>query len=80
MKVNYYGDVFELNQVDEGLWISEPTDHDECLVFESYKNGFATGHTPNFIEVAIPSTTSLTTQVCTVELTHTDGNLCYGKQ
>ena len=38
MKVNYYGDVFKLNQIEEGLWISDATDHDECLVFESYKN------------------------------------------
>ena len=36
MKVNYYGDVFKLNEVEEGLWISDATDHDECLVFESY--------------------------------------------
>ena len=36
MKVNFYGDVFELNQVEDGLWISDATDHDECLVFESY--------------------------------------------
>ena len=36
MKVNYYGDVFELNEVEDGLWISDATDHDECLVFEFY--------------------------------------------
>ena len=38
MKVNYFGEVCELNQIDEGLWISEPTDRDECLVFESYND------------------------------------------
>lgn len=36
MKVNYCGDVFELNQINDELWISEPTDQGECLVFESY--------------------------------------------
>ena len=38
MKVNYYGEVYELHQIEEGLWISDATDHDECLVFESYND------------------------------------------
>ena len=33
MKVNYYGEVFELIEVNEDLWVSEPTEG-ECLVFE----------------------------------------------
>ena len=28
----------ELHQIEEGLWISDATDHDECLVFESYND------------------------------------------
>ena len=38
MKVNYFGEVYELHQIEEGLWISDATDHDECLVFESYND------------------------------------------
>ena len=36
MKVNYFGEVYEVHQIEEGLWISDATDHDECLVFEFY--------------------------------------------
>ena len=35
--INYYGEIFKLNKVNDELWISEPTDHDECLVFELYE-------------------------------------------
>ena len=38
MKVNYYGELFELIEVNQNLWISEPTDEDVCLVFERYDN------------------------------------------
>ena len=36
MKVNYYGEVFELSEVNQNLWISEPTEEEVCLVFERY--------------------------------------------
>lgn len=32
--VNFYGEIFKLNKVNDELWISEPTDQEECLVFE----------------------------------------------
>ena len=38
MKVNYYGEVFELIEVNQNLWISEPTEEEVCLVFERYDN------------------------------------------
>ena len=38
MKVNYYGELFELIEVNQNLWISEPTEEEVCLVFERYDN------------------------------------------
>ena len=32
--VNFYGEMFKLNKINDELWISEPTDHEECLVSE----------------------------------------------
>lgn len=32
--VNFYGEIFKLNKITDELWISEPTNHEECLVFE----------------------------------------------
>ena len=32
--VNFYGEMFKLNKINDELWIAEPTDHQECLVFE----------------------------------------------
>lgn len=37
MKVNYYGEVLQLNKVSEVLWISEVVDEDVCLVFQCYE-------------------------------------------
>ena len=52
----------------------------ECTVlFETYSNGFAKGHTANFIEVAVPSPVPLTSQLHRVRLTRTDKNICFGE-
>ena len=32
--VNFYGEMFKLNKINDELWISDATDHEECLVFE----------------------------------------------
>ena len=32
--VNFYGELFKLNKINDELWISDPTDQEECLVFE----------------------------------------------
>ena len=32
--INYYGEMFKLNKITDELWISDATDHEECLVFE----------------------------------------------
>ena len=36
--IHYYGEMFKLNKITDELWISEPTDQEECLVFERYDN------------------------------------------
>ena len=32
--VNFYGEMFKLNKINDELWISDATDQEECLVFE----------------------------------------------
>ncbi len=49
------------------------------VLFETFKNGTAFGHTPNFLEVAVPVESDLHGQLLPVLLTHTDGTLCYGR-
>ena len=49
------------------------------VLFESMDGDYATGHTADFIEVAVPSTHSMQAELHTVRLTHTDGLRCYGE-
>ncbi len=49
------------------------------VLFETWKDGFALGHTPNFLEVAAPSCRSRHGEILTVHLSHTDGVLCFGE-
>ncbi len=44
------------------------------VLFEDYKNGYAHGHTANFIEVCVKSEQSLHAETKKVKLLHTDGN------
>ena len=46
------------------------------VLFETYANGYAYGHTPEFIEVAMRSDCPLHARVLTVRLTETDGQKC----
>ena len=48
------------------------------VLFETFKDGVAHGHTSDFIEVAVPSEIPLRSEIHLVSLTHTDGNICYG--
>ena len=52
---------------------------EKIVLFETYKNGIAYGHTANFIEVAVPSDHPIHSEFRNVILTHTDGNICFGK-
>lgn len=48
------------------------------VLFESYSNGIAKGHTADFIEVEVESPIPLHSEFANVRLTHTDGNVCFG--
>ena len=48
------------------------------VLFETFDGKYAYGHTDNFLEVAVPSTCDLKSEILTVKLTHTDGNICFG--
>lgn len=49
------------------------------VLFESYKNGLAVGHTPNFVEVACPFPTSLHNQTLSIRIVGSDSDRCYGE-
>ena len=49
------------------------------VLFETYENGMAVGHTASFLEVAVPSSHPLHGEVASVCLTSTDGERCLGE-
>ncbi len=49
------------------------------VLFELYENGYALGHTPEFLEVAVPAPAPMRSEIKNVRLTHTDGKLCFGE-
>ena len=49
------------------------------VLFETYKNGLATGHTPDFIEVSVPSSRPLHAITATVRMISTDGSTVLGE-
>ena len=49
------------------------------VLFESFADGVATGHTDDFIEVRVPSPTPIHAQCLRVRLISTDGNVCFGE-
>lgn len=48
------------------------------VLFETYTDGTAFGHTTDFIEVAVRTDRPLHSEFHDVILTHTDGNICFG--
>lgn len=48
------------------------------VLFETFKDGIAYGHTDDFLEVAVPSDRPLHGLILPVRLSHTDGLLCFG--
>ncbi len=50
------------------------------VLFESMENGYAFGHTANFIEVAVPSDRPLHGELCEVSLLRADDTRCYGER
>ena len=55
------------------------TDKQVSVLFESYENGIASGHTPEFIEVFCESDRPLHTETHTVTISKNDGNVCFGE-
>lgn len=51
----------------------------EDVLFETYKNGMAYGHTANFIEVACPAKHALHATVLPVHIERVDGSICFGR-
>jgi len=49
------------------------------VLFETFNNGFAYGHTADFLEVAVPSSISLRSRMLSVKLLSTDGKVCFGE-
>ncbi|MBR2431862.1 MAG: tRNA (N(6)-L-threonylcarbamoyladenosine(37)-C(2))-methylthiotransferase MtaB, partial [Clostridia bacterium] len=61
--------------------LSEITSKNEVcdVLFETFDEGMATGHTQNFIEVCVPSSLPLHSVTQTVRLLSCDGNVCFGE-
>lgn len=49
------------------------------VLFETYSDGYALGHTDDFIEVAVPSPEPLRAELLNVKLLSTDGKMCFGE-
>lgn len=49
------------------------------VLFETYENGLAIGHTDSFLEVAVPSPKALHSELCTVRLTDVAGARLLGE-
>ncbi|MBR2345995.1 MAG: tRNA (N(6)-L-threonylcarbamoyladenosine(37)-C(2))-methylthiotransferase MtaB [Clostridia bacterium] len=48
------------------------------VLFETYSDGYAHGHTDDFLEVSVKSGTPLRSETRRVRLEHTDGKVCFG--
>ena len=55
------------------------TDKKCTVLFETFDNGYAYGHTDDFIEVCVKSDVELRSQLLEVELEYTDGSIIFGK-
>ena len=49
------------------------------VLFETFRNGFAYGHTPDFLEVACPSEQPLHAQILPVRIEGHKGEVCFGR-
>ena len=49
------------------------------VLFETYTDGIAYGHTADFLEIAMPSPMPVHAELIRVRLTHTDGVLCFAE-
>ena len=49
------------------------------VLFETFDGSFAYGHTDDFLEVAVPSNMPLRSQISSVKLTSSNGNICFAE-
>ena len=49
------------------------------VLFETYSDGYAHGHTDDFLEVSVPCDTPLRSETHRVILESTDGDICFGR-
>ncbi len=49
------------------------------VLFETFEDGVAKGHTANFIEVCVKADAPRRSELCRVRLIKTDGEVCYGE-
>ena len=74
--------VHTLSDVQERIRLeilSEQIGREYDVLFETYEGGWMFGHTPNFIEVAVPSDTSLCGQVHRVRIHGVEDSRCIAK-
>jgi threonylcarbamoyladenosine tRNA methylthiotransferase MtaB len=74
----------ELEEIVEGTRLSLLSDIIDSkaiktVLFETYKDGIAYGHTPEFIEVAVNAPHALNGKNVQARLSSTDGSICYGE-
>ena len=49
------------------------------VLFETFDGVYAYGHTDNFIEIAVATKKDIRSELLNVKITHTDGELCFGR-
>lgn len=49
------------------------------VLFEAFDGVYAYGHTDNFIEIAVATKKDIRSELLNVKITHTDGELCFGR-
>ena len=49
------------------------------VLLETWKDGIATGHTDDFLEVCVPTPRPMHAYIVTVKITSTDGNMLFGE-
>lgn len=50
------------------------------VLIETYENGIASGHTPNFLEVKVPLESNCHGQIINVKIISSDADFCYGER
>lgn len=60
-------------------YVTDYADGGDGVLFEQMRDGYWIGHSRHYIEVRVTSEEDLSNRVVPVTLTHTDGEVCFGK-